>query len=69
MPDKPMITLKTVRLFSLIIVGIVLAFIAVKTDGFKYFTSQEWMTTGIFCLIFYAIPQVIYISIQKLKDL
>ena len=54
------------HLYALASAGVLLVFIAVLTDGFKYFTAQDWGITAIFCLIFYAIPVVVVHAIRTL---
>ena len=57
------------NVFSVLIVLGMLAYIAMVTNGFKHFGSHEWGITIGFCLIFFAIPQVVYRSIKKLKEM
>ena len=60
---------RLVNAFSILIVVVMLAYIAAVTGGFKHFGGQEWGITIAFCLIFFAIPQVVYRSIKKLRDM
>ena len=60
---------RLVNAFSVLIVLVMLGYIAMVTEGFKHFGGQEWGITIGFCLIFFVIPQVVYRSIKKLRDM